>query len=121
MAKLPSEIEADNVRLRKRNDWLEDTIEERDQEVATLKIKLHVAATLVTFMNEAYDAQRFCGVDFRACRVYLEPGNPLLDDKTKMTEKQAVKTLTLWLGRMTNDLRAAVKRKAMREVPKGNP
>lgn len=106
-------------RLTRKVERLEDEIDELREENAGLKMRLTIAASLNQFSNEAYDALRYSGVDYRECRVWKEPSNPLVDRTSRMTERQAAKIITLWLERMTHDLRAAVKRKLIKEVPKG--
>lgn len=106
-------------KLRKRLEIAEEDNADLHAEVAGLKMRLTIAASLNAFANEAYDALRYTGVDYRDCRVWKEPSNPLTDKVSKMTERQAANLITKWLERMTHDLRAAVKRKAIKEVPKG--
>jgi hypothetical protein len=105
-------------RLAARHERDAELLEDAQLEVASLQKKLTIQSALVDFQNEAYDALRFHGVDYQKCRVWLEPGNPLEDRSSKMTERQAMKVIMVWLGRMRRDLHAAMKRKAIKEVKK---
>jgi hypothetical protein len=105
-------------RLASRYERDSELLEDAQLEVSSLQKKLTIQSAIVEFQNEAYDALAFQGVDYKKCRVWLERGNPLEDRTSKMTERQAMKVIMLWLGRMRRDLHAAMKRKSIKEVKK---
>lgn len=77
--------------------------------------RLLISNNLVALLTEAYDGLLHHGINYQALRVYKEADNPL-HDTTKRPEHEAKSILVRWIGRMHNDLKAAVRRKALRNV-----
>lgn len=119
MATKPQTDTKDVQRLKRRLAREMELLEDAEHNLRVAQQRLTISASMVSFMNEAYDALLYTNVNYRECRVYKEPTNPLLDTTNRMTEAQAFKVLVSWLSRMRRDLNASIKRKAIKEVPKG--
>ena len=79
------------------------------KDVDQLGVRLTLAQAWVNFLNFAYDALLYHGVNYRTLKEYANSTE--LDDAQKLPLTKARDKITLWLGRLQSSIHAAVRRK----------
>ncbi|MCW2317115.1 hypothetical protein M2322_002669 [Rhodoblastus acidophilus] len=78
------------------------------------RIRLSLAQAFIDMLLEAYDALLHHGVNYHTLPAYKD--QELLDKAATLPINQAHDSFITWMGRVKNDIRAAVRRKGFHKV-----
>lgn len=93
----------------------EDVVALRDEaarmraEINTQAIRLTLAQGWINFLREAYDALLHYGVNYKSLKEFQDTGP--LDEAQDMPVSRARTHIVEYLGRCTNAIKAAIRRK----------
>lgn len=95
--------------ITKVSERIQKELAEVRKDVETLGVRLTLAQAWVGFLQFAYDALLYHGVNYRSLKEYTQSTE--LDDAQKLPVTQARDKITGWLGRLQSAINAAVRRK----------
>lgn len=78
------------------------------------RIRLRLAQAFIDMLLVAYDALLHHGINYQSLPAYKD--TTLLDEATTLPLEQAHDSFLTWMGRVKNDIKAAIRRKQFRKV-----
>lgn len=88
-------------------------------ELRTARTRLLLAAAFVDLVRYAYQTLLSHGINYQALRAYQD--TTILDDAKKLPLSKGADRYISWIGRVKNDITAAVARKGLRALSSPKP
>ena len=77
-------------------------------------VRLRLAQAFIDMLLTAYDALLHHGINYRTLPSYMD--QTLLDEAKTLPPEKGHDSFMVWMGRVKNDIAAAIKRKGFRKV-----
>lgn len=85
-----------------------------DADIKVVRVRLRLAQAFVNMLLTAYDAMLTHGVNYKNLPAYKDTS--LLDEASTLPIERGHDSFMTWMGRVHNDIKAAVRRKGFKKV-----